>query len=102
MAFLHEEEDDHTHTDERKAYGAEHRYSPKPQKAHLTGEFVIVAKFGGHSLRHLAFRLVNVIRQGGRQTKNLVLAIFKNPYSSFYNCCIVLCTISGFSNVKAV
>jgi len=34
--------------------------------------------------------------------KNLVLRFFKNPYSSFYNCCIVLCTISGFSNVKAV
>jgi len=41
-----------------------------PQKAHLTGEFVIVAKFGGHALRHLASRLENVIRQGGRQTKN--------------------------------
>jgi len=38
-----------------------------------------------------------------RQTKNLVLAIFlKNPYLSFYNCCIVSCTTSGFSNVKAV
>jgi len=42
------------------------RYSSEPQKAHLTGEFVIVAKFGGHVLRHLASRLVNVIRQGGR------------------------------------
>ena len=31
-----------------------------------TGEFVIVAKFGGHVLRHLASRLVNVIRQGVR------------------------------------
>jgi len=52
MAFLHEEEDedDHTHTDERKEYGAENRYSSKPQKAHLTSEFVIVAKFGGLSL----------------------------------------------------
>jgi len=28
--------------------------SSEPQKAHLTGEFVIVAKFGGHVLRHLA------------------------------------------------
>jgi len=44
------------------------------QKAHLTGEFVIVAKFGGHA--HLVSRLANVVRQGGRQTKNLVLAIF--------------------------
>jgi len=45
MAFLHEEEDDHNITDERKEYGAEDRYSSEPQKAHLTGEFVIVAKF---------------------------------------------------------
>jgi len=67
MAFLHEEEDDHTHTDERKMYGAEDRYSSEPQKAHLTGEFVIVAKFGGHALRLLASRLAaNVVRQGGR------------------------------------
>ena len=65
MAFLHEE-DDHTHTDEKKEYGAEDRYLSEPQKAHLTGEFVIVAKFGGHVLCHLASRLANVIRQGGR------------------------------------
>jgi len=76
MAFLHEEKDDHTHTDERKEYGAEDRYSSEPQKAHLTGEFVNVEKFGGHALHHLASRLSNVIRQGGRQTKNLVLAFF--------------------------
>ena len=56
-------------------YGTEDRYSSEPQKAHLTGEFIIVAKFGGHALRHLATRLANVIRQGGRQTKNLVLTI---------------------------
>ena len=49
MAFLHKE-DDHTHRDERKEYGAEDRYSSEPQKAHLTGEFVIVAKFGSHHL----------------------------------------------------
>jgi len=61
MAFLHEEEDDHNTTDERKEY----RYLSEPQKAHLTGaEFVIVAKFGGHALRHLACRLGNVVRQG--------------------------------------
>jgi len=76
MAFLHEEEDDHSTTDERKEYGAENTYSSEPQKAHLTGEFVIVAKFGGHALHHLASRLANVIRQGGRQTKNLILVIF--------------------------
>jgi len=54
MAFLHEEDDDHNTTDERKEYGTE------------VSLFVIVAKFGGHTLRHLASRLVNVIRQGGR------------------------------------
>ena len=67
MAFLQEEEDDHNDTDESKEYGAEDRYSSESQKAHLTGEFIIVAKFGGHALRHLASRLANVVRQGGRQ-----------------------------------
>jgi len=69
MAFLHEEEDDHNTTDERKEYGAEDRYSSKPPKAHLTGEFVIVAKFAGHALRHLASRLANVVREGGREAE---------------------------------
>ena len=67
MAFLHEEQDNHNHTDERKEYGAEDRHSSESQKAHLTGEFVIVEKFGGHVLHHLASRLVNVIRQRGRR-----------------------------------
>ena len=66
MAFLHEEEDDHTHTDEKKEYGAEDRYSSESQNAHLTGEFVVVAKFGGHALCCLASRLANVIKEGGR------------------------------------
>jgi len=65
--FLHEEEDDHNATDKRKEYGAEDRYLSEPQKAHLTGQFIIVAKFGGHALHHLASRLANVVRQGGRQ-----------------------------------
>ena len=63
MTFLHEKEDDHTQIEERKEYGAEDRYSSEPQKAHLTGEFVIVAKFGGHALCHLASRLANVVRE---------------------------------------
>jgi len=71
MAFLHEEEDDRNHTDERKEYGAEDWDSSEPQKAHLTGEFVIVAKFGGHALRCLASKLANVIREGGRQAGRL-------------------------------
>ena len=48
MTFLHEEEDNHNHTGERKEYGAEDRYSSEPRKAHLTG---------GHALRHLALGL---------------------------------------------
>ena len=62
MAFLHEEEGDHNHTDEKKEYGTEDRYSSEPQKAHLTGKFVILAMFGGHALRHLTSRLANVVR----------------------------------------
>ena len=94
MAFLHEEEDDHNHIDESKEYGAEDRDSSEPQKAHLTGEFVIVAKFGGHVLRRLASRLANVIRQG----EDYFSDFFLNPYLSFYNCCIVLYNISGLVN----
>ena len=37
------------------------------KKAHLTGEFIIVTKFGGHVLRCLASRLANVVRQGGEE-----------------------------------
>jgi len=39
----------------------------EPEKAHSTGEFVIVTKFGNHELRRLASSLSNVIRQAGRQ-----------------------------------
>jgi len=95
--LLHEEEeDDHNHKDEKKEDGAEDRYSSEPQRTHPTGEFVIVAKFGGHVLHHLASRLVNVIR-AERQNKNQFL---KNPYLSFYNCYNVLCTISGVSSIN--
>jgi len=75
---LNEEEDDHNHTDERKEYGAEDRYSSEPQKAHLTGEFVIVAKFGGHALHHLASRLANTIREEGRE------ADYKPSFRDFF------------------
>jgi len=40
MTFLHE--DDHNTTDERKEYGAEDRYLSEPQKAHLTGELLLL------------------------------------------------------------
>ena len=55
------------------------RYLLEPEKAHPTGEFVIVAKFGDHVLCHLATRLANVIREGERQTKNLFLNFFLSP-----------------------
>jgi len=70
LSLMHEEEE----------YGAEDRYSSEPQKAHLTGEFVIVAKFGGHVLRHLASRLANVVRQGGREAdsfSDFLKSVFK-------------------------
>ena len=38
----------------------------QPKKAHLTGEFVIVEKFGDHVLCRLASSILNVIRQVGR------------------------------------
>jgi len=70
----HKEDD---HKDEKKEHGAEDRYSSAPQKAHPTGEF----EFGNHALRHLASRLAHACdqtgRDGGRQTKNLILAFFK-------------------------
>jgi len=51
MALLHEEEDDHNHKDKRSNEGAEGRQILEPEKAHLTGEFVFVAKFGDHVLQ---------------------------------------------------
>ena len=65
MALLHEEEGDHNYKDEKKEHGAEDRYLSESQKAHPTGEFVIVAKFGGHLLPHLASRLAINDQAGG-------------------------------------
>jgi len=45
---------------------SEGRQTVEPEKAHSTGEFIIVAKFGDHVLRRLASSLLNVIRQAGR------------------------------------
>ena len=63
MALLHEE-DKHSHKRRNKAQRTVARRNLK--RAHPTGEFVIVAKYGGHVLHHLASRLANVIRQGDR------------------------------------
>ena len=40
--------------------GTEGRHSAEPEKAHLTGEFVMVMKFVGNVLHRLA---LNVVRQ---------------------------------------
>ena len=40
----------------------------EPEKAHSTGEFVIVANFGDHVLCHLASSLSNVIRQADKNS----------------------------------
>ena len=64
MALLHEEENDHNHKDKKKEQGLEDRYSSEPEKAHPTGEFVIVAKFGGHVLHHFASRLAKCDQVG--------------------------------------
>ena len=65
MALLREEEYDHN---QKKEQGAEDRYSLESEKVHLTREFVIMAKFGGYVLRHLASRLANVVRENRPKT----------------------------------
>ena len=54
-------------TKQKKEQGAEGRQTSEPEKAHSTGDFVIVAKFGDHVLCCLASSLSNVIKQVGRQ-----------------------------------
>jgi len=54
MSLLHEE-DDHKYQYKRSNKGTEGRQILEPEKVHLTGEFVILAKFGDHVLCHLAF-----------------------------------------------
>ena len=71
MALLHEEEDDYIPQGKRKKQGAEGRQTSEPEKAHPTGEFVIVAKFGDRVLHRLASNLLNVIRQAGRQAEKI-------------------------------
>ena len=51
----------------RKEQGIQSRQTLELEKAHFTGEFVIMAKVGCHVLRHLVSSLSNVIRQEGRQ-----------------------------------
>ena len=104
MALLHEEEDDHIPQDKRKKQGTEVRQTSEPEKAHPTGEFVIVAKFGDHVLRHLASSLSNVIRQAGRQAgKNSNLGdFFRIQYLAVGYYLVVLNAIFGFSGAKTI
>jgi len=63
------------------------------KRPHPTGEFVIVAKFGGHVLHCLASSLSNVIRQAGRQAdENLVFGYYF----------VVLNAIFGFRSAKTI
>jgi len=51
------------------------RYSSESQKAHIIGEFVILTKFGGHALRHLASGGQAGREEEGREAGRLVFAI---------------------------
>ena len=66
----------------------------EPEKAHPTGEFVIVAKFSDHVLRRLASSLSNV----GRQTK--IPAFFTIQYLAFGYYFVVLNAIFGYVSAK--
>jgi len=103
MALYHEEEDDQNPLDKRKKQGAEGRQTSEPEKAHSTGEFVIVAKFGDHVLCRLAFSLLNVIRQAGRQAdKNSSLGDFFRVQYLAFGCYFVLNAIFGFGSAKTI
>ena len=76
----------------------------EPEKAHPTGEFVIVAKFGDRVLRRLASSLSNVIRQAGRQAnKNSSLGdFFRIQYLAFGYYLVVLNAIFGFGSARTI
>ena len=92
----------------KKEQGAEGRQTSEPEKAHPTGQFVIVAKFGDHVLRHLSSNFLNVIRQAGRQAgkqadKNSSLGdFFKIQYLAFGYYFVVLNAIFGFVIAKTI
>ena len=60
----------------KKEQCVESRQTLELEKAHSTGEFVIVAKFGGHVLHHLVSSLSNVIRQADKNS-NLEFSIWE-------------------------
>ena len=66
--------------DERNSKGIEDRHS---QKTNATGELttITLVKYCGPQLSRLASSLVNVVREGGKHTKNLVSVIFFPNFS---------------------
>ena len=75
------------------------------EKAHPTGEFVIVPKFGGNVLHCLASSLSNMIRQASRQAdENSSLGdFFRIQYWHLHGYYfVVLNAIFGFVSAKAI
>ena len=70
-----------------KEQGTEDKQSLEPEKAHSTGELVIVAKFGDNVLHRLASSLSNMITQVGRQAdENSNLGdVFRIQFLAFGN-----------------
>ena len=76
-----------------KAKGGIRHKTSELEKAHLTGEFIMVANFGDHVLHCLASSLSNVIRQVDRQTKNSSLGNFLEFSTNI---------LSGFDSAKTI
>ena len=76
----------------------------EPEKAHPTGEFVIVAKFGDRVLRRLASSFSNVIRQAGRQAdkKSSLGNFFRIQYLTFGYYLVILNVIFCFGSAKTI
>jgi len=75
----------------------------EPEKAHFTGEFVIVAKFGDHVLHRLASCLSNAIRQVDKQAKiPLQVTLLRIQCLAFDNYLVVLNAIFGFGSARTI
>ena len=86
----------------KKEQGTGGSQTSEPEKAHSTGEFVIVVKFGCHVLRRLAASLSIVIRQAGKQAnKNSSLGgFFGIQHLAFSYYLAVLIVTIGFGSAK--
>ena len=80
------------------------RRSSEPKKAHLTSEFVVVAKFGDHVLHNLASSVSNVVRHVDMQADvNSSLGDFlRIQYFTFGNYLIILNAMFGCGNAKTI